>query len=121
MEFIREATVKIIGYMDLRPGDKILYSDIEVTVSEDQEFDPILPIIQREVRVYQFNDPTATMTIGPFRHYYRIIDAIKFDGCISIDGVGIVLLQVILIWMINCSFSITTFNYAQSFIHFNIF
>ena len=84
MEMIREATVEPVRIKDLNIGDKLLYSDMEVTIKElPQLFRFAVPSNNKPIVVYQLNDPTATLDMGPFRYYYRIITSIKYDGCVS--------------------------------------
>lgn len=84
MQMIREVTVEPVRIKDLNVGDKLLYSSIEVTIKElPQLFTFAVPSNNKPIVVYQFNDPTATLNMGPFRYYYRIITSIKYDGCVS--------------------------------------
>ena len=84
MEMVREATVEPVKIKDLNVGDKLLYSDMEVTVKELPQLSTFTVLSNnKSILVSQYDDSTSTLEIGPFRYYYKIITSIKYDGCVS--------------------------------------
>lgn len=82
MKYVKKATVEIVRGSSLKPGDKILYSNIVLTFKEWD--DMILPLFKRPLKCYQGN-PVYVTSVGPFSRYYRIIDMIEYNGCVSCE------------------------------------